>query len=201
MRFLWLVCLVPCALSLSFGDGGDLFAYNTDWELWKMEHGKQYGSASEEQRRREQWQENMDFINKHNEQPNVSFTMAMNQFGDLSDGEFQGLYLGMRVRLNRERNGSTFLPAAGLQLPDEVDWRKEGYVTPVKNQGACGSCWAFSTTGSVEGQHFKKTGKLVSLSEQNLVDCSSKEGNHGCSGGLMDLVRSQGEQQNHSRLQ
>lgn len=122
----------------------------------------------------------------HNENADkFGYTLEMNKFGDLDAGEFANIYNGYRSRRSSSNTTAKFV-ATGAQLPDEVDWRTKGCVTGVKNQGQCGSCWAFSATGSLEGQHQLKTGNLVSLSEQNLVDCSGKYGNDGCNGGLMD---------------
>jgi len=117
----------------------------------------------------------------------------MNHYGDLLSHEFQAIYNGYRHDLRKNETlkgllGATYIEAANVALPKNVDWREKGAVTPVKNQGQCGSCWSFSATGSLEGQHFRKTGHLVSLSEQNLVDCSTRYGNHGCNGGLMDFA-------------
>jgi cathepsin L len=76
-----------------------------------------------------------------------------------------------------------------LKIPSSVDWRTQGYVTPMKDQGQCGSCWAFSATGSLEGQYFKTNGKLLSFSDQQLVDCTYVSSRDSCAtGGLMDAA-------------
>jgi len=113
--------------------------------------------------------------------------MGLNQFTDLTNDEFR-MYKRLKFNAsNLVRKGERFEHEAVTgDLPKTVDWRTKGYVTPVKDQGQCGSCWSFSTTGSLEGQNFKKTGKLISLSEQNLVDCSGSQGNQGCGGGWPD---------------
>jgi len=112
--------------------------------------------------------------------------MAVNKFADLMPSEFkERMTGGFRAKEAKATHVST--PKVNVSaLPASVDWVAAGAVTPIKNQGQCGSCWAFSTTGSTEGITFIKTGKLVSLSEQQLVDCSGAEGNQGCNGGLMD---------------
>jgi cathepsin L len=148
------------------------------------QNGRVYKSKAELVARQEIWTKNDLYITEFNKEKH-SYTLGHNEFSDKTNEEFQKLYLPSKLDLSKPRLGQEHI-ATGAALPSSVDWRPLGYVTPIKNQGQCGSCWAFSTTGSLEGQHFNKTGQLVSLSEQNLVDCSDAEGNQGCNGGLMD---------------
>lgn len=132
------------------------------------------------------YEDNIERIREQNdlyEKGESGYKMGVNQFADMTKEEF-GKFVGLgrefqRKQLKKPVSFSTSNPA-------EVDWRKKNAVTPVKNQGQCGSCWSFSTTGSVEGAVAVATGKLVSVSEMQLVECSKK--NHGCEGGLMDYA-------------
>jgi C1A family cysteine protease len=129
------------------------------------------------------FKDNLNTIQEHNEK-GLSWTMAVNQFSDLTADEFSAAYTGgfvgqpshaEHVYTNPSPNGA-------------VDWVSAGAVTPVKDQGQCGSCWSFSATGSIEGAHQIATKELTSFSEQQLVSCSLSYGNLGCNGGLMDAA-------------
>jgi len=125
-------------------------------------------------------------IQQHNEGDH-SYSLGLNEFADLTTEEFASLMTGTYVPKNsfiRAQNAMEKDP--NFVSTDDYDWVAAGAVTPVKNQGQCGSCWAFSTTGSTEGANQIANGKLVSLSEQQLVDCAGSSGNQGCNGGLMD---------------
>uniref|UniRef100_A0A8C1VNF6 Cathepsin 12 n=1 Tax=Cyprinus carpio TaxID=7962 RepID=A0A8C1VNF6_CYPCA len=138
------------------------------------------------------WETNMRMIEKNNDDFRFglsTFSMAMNKYGDLTKMEYKRL-LGATINepINRSEktvSAQTLHDNANKLGLANVDYRAQGYVTEVKDQGYCGSCWAFSTTGAIEGQMFKKTGRLVSLSEQQLVDCSRSYGTYGCSGAWM----------------
>ena len=121
---------------------------------------------------------NMNYINTMNSK-NLSYNLDINHFIDKPH------FIRMNPFIKREKCHNCFNDIEEI-VPESVDWRKRGAVTPVKNQGNCGSCWSFSTTGSIEGINAITNNKLVNVSEQQLIDCSSKYGNHGCQGGLMD---------------
>ena len=136
----------------------------------------------------EVFKDNVNFIFKHNQNFNSTFTLGINQFSDLTNDEFKKL---LNYDLNKDvelRTQCDKMKFSNVFTPVSIDWRKKGAVTNVKDQGQCGSCWSFSSTGALEGIYSIMNNKLYSFSEQELVDCSSglEYGNHGCNGGLMD---------------
>uniref|UniRef100_A0A8C1JUH4 Cathepsin S, ortholog 2, tandem duplicate 2 n=1 Tax=Cyprinus carpio TaxID=7962 RepID=A0A8C1JUH4_CYPCA len=179
-----LLFVVCCSTALAH------FSTNLDqhWELWKKTHNKFYSSKVEELGRRELWERNIQLITLHNLEASMglhSYDLGMNHMGDMTTEEILQSFATTRVPPGFKRQTAEFVGSSGAPVPDSLDWREKGYVSSVKNQGACGSCWAFSAVGALEGQLMKTTGKLVDLSPQNLVDCSSGYGNKGCNGGWM----------------
>jgi len=152
--------------------------YQSAFTKWMQTQMKSY-HHDEFQIRYNVFKQNLDFIDAHNADNTKTFKVAVNKFADLTVEEFSRFYLGTKIQVEVE---PTYVPSSGDAT---VDWRAKGAVTPIKNQGQCGSCWSFSTTGSTEGCNFLKSGTLTGLSEQNLIDCSVAQGNQGCNGGLM----------------
>ena len=158
------------------------------YEQWLVQHGKAYNALGEKEKRFEIFKDNLRFIDEHNSVER-SYKVGLNKFADLSNEEYRSMYLGGRKgnRTRLSRASDMYMPRVGEELPEKVDWRELGAVVPVKDQGSCGSCWAFSTIAAVEGINKIVTDDLISLSEQELVDCDIGY-NEGCNGGLMDYA-------------
>ncbi|XP_056402028.1 cathepsin K-like isoform X2 [Hyla sarda] len=185
MIFYFVLLVLPLVGAGRFWDD----TLDSEWEQWKRTYQKQYNGKFDEAMRRLIWEKNFKFIINHNmefSQGLHTYELAMNQLGDMTSEEVARTMTGLKVPpQNRSGNYTAALEDEDETgaLPQSIDYRKKGYVTPIRNQGSCGSCWAFSSVGALEGQLKKTTGKLIVLSPQNLVDCVKE--NDGCGGGYM----------------
>lgn len=165
---------------------------NDEWmhfSKFQSLYNKEYHNFKEFEYRFEIFRTNLYTILRHNENSSYTYKMGINQFTDLLPEEFREVrlngFLKKPKKLFSQDSPCISFTGTNKTLPDTVDWRNKA-VTPVKDQGQCGSCWAFSSTGAMEGAWAIAKGQLVSLSEQQLMDCSRKLGNQGCEGGDMD---------------
>lgn len=172
-----------------------LTSFLSDTDEWKQfnhfqeRFNKRYETIQDLELRFDIFRSNLRKIIFHNLDHTQNFTMGVNQFTDLTPEEFKGSFVGgMRPESLVGSYGCKSFSSSASGAPTSVDWRLKGAVTSVKDQGQCGSCWTFSSTGAIEGSWAIATGKLVDLSEQQLVDCATgiSYGSHGCNGGQMD---------------
>ncbi|XP_072998650.1 low-temperature-induced cysteine proteinase-like [Typha latifolia] len=198
---LWLSTVDSIPSEFSFA-GYDLSSNATEhatvlFEQWREKHGKVYAYPAEREQRFESFRKNLEYVvrqrNAREEGAASSgHFVGLNKFADLSNEEFRARYLSrmLRTRETKKLRRVEEMAMGGreesCEAPSSLDWRKRGAVTGVKDQGDCGSCWAFSSTGAMEGINAITTGDLISLSEQELVDCDTTS--EGCEGGYMDYA-------------
>ncbi|WVZ84062.1 hypothetical protein U9M48_031138 [Paspalum notatum var. saurae] len=155
---------------------------------WMAQYNRIYKDDAEKARRFEVFKANVKFIESFNAAGNRKFWLGVNQFADLTNDEFRATKTnkGFHRNSGKSHTGFRYGNVSIDALPATVDWRTKGAVTPIKNQGQCGCCWAFSAVAAMEGIVKISTGKLISLSEQELVDCDVHGQDQGCNGGEMD---------------
>jgi C1A family cysteine protease len=173
--------------------GRTLTTFLTESDEWKQfsnfqeRFSKRYDTMQETEFRFGIFRSNLRNIILHNLDHTQNFTMGINQFTDLTPQEFKDQYVG-GLRSEVGSYGCKSFSSGASSAPSSIDWREKGAVTSVKDQGQCGSCWTFSSTGAVEGAWAIAKGQLVDLAEQELVDCATgiAYGSRGCSGGQME---------------
>lgn len=192
-----LLFLVALATVVLFAEAGvrkwhELEGYT--FELYVKEHNKRYASQEEFEMRKEIFARKLAEIREHNARPGVSWKKGVNHLTDRTEAEFRRL-LGVKKSMlfSQPRNEMATFKAIDLaSLPDFVDWREQGVVSPVKDQGMCGSCWTFGTAETVESHYAIATGLLPILSEQQILDCTANPnecgGTGGCAGGTTELA-------------
>ncbi|XP_078523242.1 cathepsin S-like [Lissotriton helveticus] len=185
MQVMQAVILLPALLAFSIA-----FKHlDQEWETWKSKYGRKYLNADMEKVRRNAWEATWQKVRDHNllaDRGNKSYRLEMNHFADLTahERESRGCLIAPR---SAEKPMEVKKYRTNVNLPKEVDWRKENCVTEPKNQGSfCGSCWAFATVGALESRYCIKHKQLLDFSEQQLVDCDSR--NRACCGGLPRLA-------------
>lgn len=191
-----------CAFFLAGASGGrvdvgDMLMMDR-FRVWQATYNRTYATAEERLRRFEIYRRTVEYIDATNRRGELTYELGENQFTDLTSQEFRARYTmpawqerasraGLRQLITTragpvgEGRNRSYSDDGELEVPNSVDWRTKGAVTPVKDQKDCGGCWAFATVASIEGLHKIKTGHLVSLSEQELLDCDGND--YGCDGG------------------
>jgi cathepsin L len=165
---------------------GGLYNDLNEFSLWREKHNKTYGNIYNISNTFNNWFDNKDFINNYNyfNRTHVdSHMLGLNKFADIHNTEWK---IDNRLDYFKRCYNPPVEESLNTSLPNSVDWRNSNLVTNVKDQGQCGSCWAFSAVGSIEGAHAKFSGNLLSLSESQIVDCDKNGTDFGCSGGWMD---------------
>lgn len=191
---IFLSIIVIQVICKDYGITRDKLSIVESFEEFKTLHNKTYIRPLKESRSKIIFLQNLQKIRAHNKEffeGKHLFKIRSNDLADLDAQQYLRQYVRLIRSLRRKKallggqEELVGLAFEGVVVPDTLDWREEGFITDAYNQKSCGSCYAYSIAGCVQGQIFKRTGKIVPLSEQQIVDCSIIMGNHGCTGGSL----------------